>query len=180
MVGIWAGQSAGASATKACTAKSLTLRFEGRKDGLNEVERYVLLRNRADAPCALAATPEAAAVFVSEGDFDQGVQVTVKRPPTPAPRLVLRQREEALLVLTYGQCLPPDRTKRTYLNVLLRGSGPGRGVSVDAPSEPLTLDGGAIQRSSPSPSARSAAWGECRPRRVRISESGITRDLTRR
>lgn len=148
-VGICAGQAAGASTTKTCTAQSLSLRFEGREDGLHEVERYVLLRNRTDAPCALAATPEAAAVFVADGDFHQGVQVTVKRPPTPAPRLVLRRGEEALLVLTYGQCLPPDRTKRTYLSLLLGGTGPGRDVSVDAPSEPLTLDGGALQQCDP-------------------------------
>lgn len=149
VVGTGVGQAAAQATTEACTAKSLSLRFEGRTDGLHEVERYVFLRNRAAVPCALTGTPEAAAVFVADGDHHQGVLVTVKRSPKAARRIVLQRGDEALLVLTYGQCLPPDRGKRTYLALLLGGTGPGRDVSVDAPSEPLTLDGGALQQCNP-------------------------------
>lgn len=150
LVATGAGQATGQTTPKPCTAKSLSAHFDGRKDGVTEVDRYVLLRNRSATPCSLTDRPAGASVFVADGDFHNGYQVTVQRAQKPPARVVLRRGQEALLVLTYPQvCLPPEKGTRTYLALALRGPGSNRDLSVDAPSEPMTLDGGALRQCQP-------------------------------
>jgi hypothetical protein len=139
-------QPAGAKPPPPCKASALSARFEGREDGLTEVARFVLLRNKTRATCTLSDRPDAAAVFrVRAADWHEGVAAAVEKAEVPPARVVLRPGQEAQLVLKHGNCLP-NRGEQTYLALRLRGTGPGRDLTVDAPSEPLALDGGALRQ----------------------------------
>lgn len=140
--------AAGPAAPKAqpCRAEALSGRFDGREDGLTQTARFVLLRNKAKASCTLSDRPEGAAVFeVKSSDSHRYSRVELQKALVPPAHVLLRGGEEALLVLEYDNCLPPLPGARTYLALRLRGTGPGRDLTVDAPSEPLTVDGGALR-----------------------------------